>query len=122
MISKCLKYVSETYWVCERGKIALNRRRIRCKKDPEKGFFWDKKLSKCIECEPNKPSAQKNVILKCKINAQYGLRQCLVKCKSEDALLAGYPKDHSFETLTNTLWVITYDDNNDVGDILMLTM
>ena len=97
-------YKCETNWVCERGKIALNRRRIRCKEDPEKGFFWDKKLSKCIECEPNKPIAQKDVILKCKINNQYGLRQCLVKCKNKDALLAGYPKDRSFNSLSYTVW------------------
>ena len=123
-------------WVCERGKIALNRRRVRCKKNPEKGFFWDKKLSKCIECNPHKPIAQKDVLLKCKINAQYGLRsvlklipwaqpligyffkagnligrecqlvginlktllrQCLVKCKNQNALVGGYPKEQSLQ-------------------------
>merc|ERR1711990_375020 len=67
--------------VCEDGKTAIGRRRIKCRWKRKKGFFWKQQLSECKGCDPVPAMIDSNTQIDCGI----GNRKkeiCSVRCGS----------------------------------------
>ena len=73
--------------ICEAGKIAMGRRRIKCRWKRKLGFFWKRALSECQGCAPENPiSNDPNLTIDCAVNTK-GFNVCLAKCTDGGTIL-----------------------------------
>ena len=75
--------------ICEAGKVAMGRRRIKCRWKRKKGFFWKRALSECQGCTPENPTSNDaNLAMNCSINTK-GFNVCLATCSNGGKILGG---------------------------------
>lgn len=70
--------------VCEPGKVAMGRRRIKCRWKRSKGFFWKQELPTCSGCDPEDPTtaiADSNMTAECAVN-NLNKNKCTLKCSN----------------------------------------
>merc|ERR1712048_727748 len=60
--------------------MGLGQRRVRCRHNKKRGFFWNRQLSECGGCTPEEPAADDtNVSMSCSTNAR-NVKKCLATC------------------------------------------
>ena len=65
--------------ICKPGFKAMGQRRIRCRWNKNKGFFWKRELGTCVTCEEPTMSYP-NVEFTCTVSAAKNQRVCTGSC------------------------------------------
>jgi hypothetical protein len=69
---------------CEPGKIAMGRRRMKCRWKRKKGFFWRRLPEACQGCDPEDPTSlisDQNITATC-TQTEKGFTSCFMSCSN----------------------------------------
>jgi len=80
--------------ICQPGYLAMGQRRVRCRFNKKKGFFWNRELSKCETCDPATPEDTypgNGLSLVCSVKPKNNRKVCIATCGAEQNFPGGRP-------------------------------